>query len=409
MAWKGYFFQTPIRADFWTAVQAFMIEIGWTLHDNISATVKVYTSRGESGTEPPVYVWFDAGTSTYFQIKLYQFWSNTSHSGARQAGSILPASYQYLTFDVSKLSMMAGDKDWVTLATNAATGNAQSGYFAFGHLNIRFDPNLTTASGTAGTAGTITVGSTAGLGVGKYVQIVEDGTAGCDTVQITEMVDATTIKVAKLPRNYGTAYLGAPASICGVVGAGGNATYDKWYPASSYYDAGTAGTSTYFNITTQSGLSAAISNFSKKMTMGLIYIVTDSALYGICCGALGKNIGYVYNQYAGSICLRNFDNSFPRSGTVLSALGNTVVDKACSWAVNEHAGRLVVIVGGSGIGHFRKITSNTSDTLTLQTDWTVAPDGSSDYKIADELWYGINYFMFTSDVFFNITDTIIPS
>lgn len=409
MAWKGYFFQTPSRAVYWTAVQAFMIGIGWTLHDNISATVKVYTSRGESGTEPPVYVWFDAGTSTYFQIKLYQFWSNTSHSGARQAGSILSASYQYLTFDVSKLSMMAGDKDWVTLGTNVGVGNSASSYFGFGHLQMRFDPNVTTASGTAGTAGTITVGSTAGLGVGKYVQIVEDGTAGCDTVLITEMVDATTIKVAKLPRNYGTAYLGAPASIGGVVGAGGSQTSDKWYPASSYYDAGTAGTSTYYNLAPQSGLSAAISAFSKKLTMSPYYIATDSATYGIMCGGIGRNLGYIYNQYAGSICLRNLDNSFPRSGTVSTALGGTVVDKACSWVVNEHAGRFVVIVGGTGIGSFRKIVSNTSDTLTLQSAWTVDPDGSSDYKIADELWYGVSYYFQSSNVFINITDTIIPS
>ncbi len=54
------------------------------------------------------------------------------------------------------------------------------------------------------------------------------------------------------------------------------------------------------------------------------------------------------------------------STTTLEHTGKT-------WTTNEWADHILVIVGGTGIGQWRKISSNDADTLTVDTAWEVTP------------------------------------
>lgn len=69
------------------------------------------------------------------------------------------------------------------------------------------------------------------------------------------------------------------------------------------------------------------------------------------------------------------------SGTATSSTNNTLVDNTQSWTVNDYANQYVYIIAGTGSGQVRKISSNTSDTLTVDTNWSTNPSTDSDYVI----------------------------
>ena len=71
------------------------------------------------------------------------------------------------------------------------------------------------------------------------------------------------------------------------------------------------------------------------------------------------------------------------TGTALgSQTGTTLQDTSKSWTVNEYATYTVRITGGTGVGQWRTISSNTSNTLTIGTAWDTTPDGTSTYEIS---------------------------
>jgi len=71
------------------------------------------------------------------------------------------------------------------------------------------------------------------------------------------------------------------------------------------------------------------------------------------------------------------------SGTATAGASTTLTDSGKAWSVNEQAGRLVRITGGTGNGQTRTIISNTATVLTVAAAWTVNPDATSVYSI----WY----------------------
>lgn len=418
MAYKAYECVCADRAAVWAAIQLHIVEVGWTLHDDISATVKVYSSNGESGKEPTGYIWIDAGTSTYIEYAAYQHWDAVSHVGTRRRWAYNTQSNSRLIYFGSQytLCVFAGDKDLIfhtVYANNISTHSAQMA-IVFGHLPIRFDNALTNAEGTAGTAGTVTVASTAGLGVGKSVQIV-GGTSGCDATYITELVNATTIKVAALAHNYGTgAVLGSPASTFGIVGVQG---YQQWWQTSFYGDAGTAMGASYVTIANLSNpnVYSYLYNFQKKYVLAPILVESDSAASpGIMLGAWGQNIQYM-TSFAGQILAQNNDSSFPDYGDIKYCTADTLVWKSNTWTVNKHAGRFVVILSGSAFSDagplwsVRKIVSNTVDTLTLQSDWTYQPGGGGIFMICDIVYRCIAPAAPGGNPAVKLTDTIVPS
>jgi hypothetical protein len=96
------------------------------------------------------------------------------------------------------------------------------------------------------------------------------------------------------------------------------------------------------------------------------------------------------NAYAGGTLAAydvvgiNDDGSVCYGGDVTSATADTLTDSGESWTENILQNKYVVIAAGVGAGQVRKIESNTSDTITVVTNWAENPDATSDYKICDK-------------------------
>lgn len=412
MAYYGYeFYYDGVRATFWGYVQTALVNMGWELHDNISATVKVYKSNGESGNEPYGYIWMDAGTSAYIQCRGFQYWNATTHVGTRPRYAGDSAGYaRFNAPGAPAVGMIAGNKDIVLIHTHGANYGQ-----LFGHLPIRFDNNFTMAMGTAGTAGTITIASSAGMGIGKRIQICGNTGEGCDSLIITGAPSSTTRLVSALPRNYGTSsVVGAPASTfgCGYVGAA------MWYPVSLWGDSGTAGTATgYLTVASYSQpISVMMYNEGKYYLTPFFAYLNAATTPGQFMGCFGNDFPAGLNPSVFDAMILNEDGSFPPTNNLTGVTDNTISDNSRSWTTNAHAGKFCVITGGQGVGAVKKILSNTSDTLTLDSNWYMSvvsptvpmfPSGGTEFKIIDTVYRGVVQLWQTYG-YAKLTDTIVP-
>ena len=70
------------------------------------------------------------------------------------------------------------------------------------------------------------------------------------------------------------------------------------------------------------------------------------------------------------------------SGTATAASADTLHDTTKSWTNGEWAGFLLQIIGGTGAGQERTITTNFATQVVISEDWVTLPDGTSEYEIA---------------------------
>lgn len=93
----------------------------------------------------------------------------------------------------------------------------------------------------------------------------------------------------------------------------------------------------------------------------------------------------VLTTAAGKTATANANSQQYDSGTATGGSTTTLTDSGKSWTTNAHAGRAVTITGGTGSGQVGRIASNTGTVLTIASAWAVAPDGTSTYRISDDL------------------------
>lgn len=75
------------------------------------------------------------------------------------------------------------------------------------------------------------------------------------------------------------------------------------------------------------------------------------------------------------------DPTVSDSGTATGTQTSTTLqDTGKSWTTDQFAGYTVQLTGGTGSGQWRRITSNTSNTLTVGA-WSTTPDGTTTYSI----------------------------
>ena len=72
---------------------------------------------------------------------------------------------------------------------------------------------------------------------------------------------------------------------------------------------------------------------------------------------------------------------YNKINTAVSFTSNTLYDNNVGWIADEWAGHEVSIVYGTGVGQTRIVASNTSNTLTISSNWDILPDGTSRYAI----------------------------
>jgi hypothetical protein len=71
---------------------------------------------------------------------------------------------------------------------------------------------------------------------------------------------------------------------------------------------------------------------------------------------------------------------------VTSASATTIGNSTLGMLTNDFAGSLVRITRGKGATQERSIVSNTATTLTVKPAWTVTPDTTSFFSVADSTW-----------------------
>jgi len=70
-------------------------------------------------------------------------------------------------------------------------------------------------------------------------------------------------------------------------------------------------------------------------------------------------------------------------GTATGGSADTLEDTDQSWDTDALADMEIAIYEGTGSGQYRTISSNTSDTITVSTNWATNPDSTSKYVIKD--------------------------
>ena len=78
-------------------------------------------------------------------------------------------------------------------------------------------------------------------------------------------------------------------------------------------------------------------------------------------------------------------NSLVETATATAGGASTLDDTNQSWTANEHVGRALRIVSGTGAGQVRDIASNSATQITVATAWTTQPDATSVYEIRENL------------------------
>lgn len=71
------------------------------------------------------------------------------------------------------------------------------------------------------------------------------------------------------------------------------------------------------------------------------------------------------------------------SGTATGAQTSTTLqDTSQTWIPDQWKGYFVSITSGTGSGQTRTVASNTADTLTVSSAWTITPDPTSKYSLS---------------------------
>lgn len=75
-------------------------------------------------------------------------------------------------------------------------------------------------------------------------------------------------------------------------------------------------------------------------------------------------------------------NKILHYGNVYAADASSASVKGMKWDANVLRDEYVLIVEGKGLGQYRRITGNTSDTVTVDRGWTIVPDATSRVAIS---------------------------
>jgi hypothetical protein len=203
------------------------------------------------------------------------------------------------------------------------------------------------------------------------------------------------------------AFIGSPASIYGHIPigyAGGLSTSGKFMPCSYYTDAAKTVGSGYYaiqNLITVTGISGK----TLKSYLNPIYCSFDIALgYETSF----PNCGSIANVYDALIA--NTDLSIPVQYTATAGGNTTLTDAGKAWTSDALIGKLVILTGGTGIGQCRKITDNDATSITVDRQWELNPDATTNYKICDTLYRcALGIAGYSNYVALKVTDTVIPA
>ena len=386
----------------------------------------VYKSKGESGNEPYGYVYIVSdGTGITFYC--YQYWDETlipqgtgAYRLATTSGSYNERLLQAVNFTSANECFIGGDKDMVNVTPymNVST-QQQNPYYgwgiSFGHISRRFntpyDPLVTTNPLTSGNNVTISVSDTSKIVTGAYIQIMGKQAStfeGCDQLRVQSVTNGTDFVVDNVPRNYvAGAFIGNPASVFGYAIESNyqGASSGRFYPCCFWTDAAKSVSANYYTFSAMIG-ATGISGRTLKSYLSPYWVTWDIL------------VGYIKTPflYPGGIAavfdalIANNDLSIPTQYTCTSATNNTLTDAGRAWTPHALIGKFVVLTVGTGNSQARLITENDATSITVDNNWILNPDATTNYKICDVLYrVAIAYAGYNNYVALKVTNTSIPA
>lgn len=337
---------------------------------------RVYKSNGESADRIYEYirVYWSAANSITFQA--YYLWNASTHVGS--GGNTVTSSIT--TAETGSYLWMYGDKNLIFIICKVSSTYTSMG---FGHIPKRFWTTLTnlTSGATAGSSVVINVANTTDFIVGKNYQIVGVGGEGRDRVQVTAKTGST-LTIASLPRDYSSgSYIGQCPSTFGVIGS----SYDCNMTCSASV-AGLTDTAVVGAIATQLVTSNAVDPDSRGedryVMTPLIWMEAIAAAFGYCDKYFFRipSTGLAAEDTIG---VGEIDTG---TSTADPNTTTTLKDNTKAWGTDVHAGKVVIITFGVGVGQIKKIASNTGTILTIEAaePWVTTPDATSQYAICAE-------------------------
>lgn len=391
MAYKCYVAGVPTtNQTFFDAVVAGFTYFGFTLHDNISTTRKVYKSDGENHDRIPCYIEITLSAATVV-FNCFCYWNASTHVGTVPGTN---ASYNILNYTANYPITFYGDRDFTVIYSTASTTTYYLRFQAFAHIQ-RYDNNtvVLASNATSGTNKILTVsGSLGNFLVGREYVIRGMDYEGRDAVYVSAITTASggggTLTVSNLPRNYNAgAIIGhTPTTFM-------QYTATNWRPESTYSLVGTA----TFNENTVTQPLQPIADADPDVSTNR-YILqpwflresTDRTPIGYLTSS-----GVAYPPIAGATVaydkLSLFTIGNYESGSSTNASTSTSLnDTSKAWTTNQHAGKIFVFTNaasGYGEGQTRIISSNTSNTLSWTTPLHTIPVSGNEYRIYDgEVW-----------------------
>jgi hypothetical protein len=351
----------------------------------------VYKSNGEDADRIYEYIRF-ALSATTIAPRAYGWWNNTTHGGS---GVAYYASNTYLTYTAGEKLVISGTKNLVVTHRIGYTGYSTYNIM-FGHIPKRFytSPLATlTAPVVAGDGKTISLDNTTKFIPNQTYWIFGLAGEGWDRIKVTSVDAGVSITGDGLTIGFATgAKIGAfPNMFVGsstgnlyctharVVGTGGSAltaTIIPFVPISVLspdYSLGYA--------------AAPLSTPGLYVLQPMLFIDTTND------EAIGYSDNYILYAPVGTndtIFGVTSDGKPLDTGTATDGSSKTLTCTGKGWGVNDYADKTVFIDSGTGAGYSRRIVSNTSEILTVNTQWDITPNNTSIFYIVDEVYRSVS-------------------
>jgi len=362
-----------------------MVAAGWTLHDDrtgASSYGYVLTSNGESGNEMTCYAYIlKYTTAQNIAFYVYTYWDNSTHVGNCALG-YYPYMSQgattpfYINCSATKDSVLidtyVSSTHYTTLLCLATplldtVGELQSGVSAGSNVVL-----------------TLGAGQADAFEVGKIYQIIDGVSRQLATVSAVNS-GSDQITVSSLTYSYASgARIGNRPHKWTIYGTRNSFGY--------LYRVGTSGTSTE---TTQCQVGESFFSYgyiapdqraSQKYPMFplIFYDYSSDGVAGVQNLTQYTTWLRCYINSSKELVLSVGDRS---SGTSSgSNTSSTLNDTTKSWSVNAYQDKVLVIHGGTGAGQYRRISNNSTNSLSISENWLTIPDATSGYTVCDEGW-----------------------
>lgn len=396
MAYNCYYSQTySTLTDFFDRICAGVVAAGWTLYDDVSATVKVYKTQGEGDQYSiPGYIKINTYLTVDVEFTPYLYWNNTTHVGTTKAYHI--TTYHTLKYGANEPLCIYGDKNFIIGWTGV--NNSQSYYktIAFGFLPNIYDDTVTTSTApvSAGAGVTLNVNNTSGFVDDSYYMMIGTSSEGRDPVHVNSIDSSTTMTITNMPRAYASgATIGAQPFPFGM----SYSNLYNWISICSYF--GSVGTAD--NLSSHTWSNTALFTISEvdpdiktnRWFLQPLSFKETSATSYYKVGYTGNNIYYTpANGFHADIQNDMYTlGDDIENGSVTSATVSGVTDSSKSWVTDEWADKIVLITDGTGLGQSRVVASNTATTLNLNTNWYITPVSLDLFQIVDEVYRAVDY------------------